>query len=135
MENDEEVRFQRAGNPHILCSINHVLLIFLQQNLQCCVPAPGSTGLWLGGRWSPRDSPRPWGPSAAPPDGTRGHPPEACAPLPLLGATTAGWDYVLAFALSEALSFPGCKRVEKGIVLIMVIKLPGNSLIRLIKSK
>ena len=32
MENDEEVRFQRAGNPHILCSINHMLLIFLQQN-------------------------------------------------------------------------------------------------------
>lgn len=152
MENDEEVRFQRAGNPHILCSINHVLLIFLQQN-SAVLPShsviPRAVG--EGERWIPAGTPS-WQRPLVMPQLTRGTPrsrphpagwdlwPRAGGFVPLC----SDWFETPLFCwrlLFSALSFQGLflfqavKRVKKGIVSIMVIKLPGNSLIRLIKSK
>lgn len=80
MENDEEVRFQRAGNPHILCSINHVLLIFLQQN-SAVLPShsviPRVVG--EGERWIPAGTPS-WQRPPAMPQLTRGR--RAAGPTP-----------------------------------------------------
>lgn len=46
------------------------------------------------------------------------------------------WQLVFSASPFQRLFlFQAVKRVKKGIVSIMVIKLPGNSLIRLIKSK
>lgn len=84
-----------------------------------------------GGWWSPAGTP-PW---QGLPHGGR----FVATCLRCRGSARADANTVLlmcsTFPCQRLFLFQAVKRVKKGIVSIMVIKLPGNSLIRLIKSK
>lgn len=118
MENDDEVGFQRAGNPHIFCSIHHVFSASWRRPREAV--GTGAAG-----------SPMPQLPSSRP----RGRGSVPFCSDRVKHDFSPGWLLFSALPFHRLFLFLAVKRVKKGIVSIMVIKLPGNSLIRLIKSK